>query len=360
MLFGKASPAYKEKYPEKLYVEDKAGQLYVYDFEEDRKKIFHDPPGEFTEKLILNPITEAVKPVPESMEYVQLFFKLEWIAHAKTNFQVVNCMKWLNKNIGCSKIKINCHGGVNGKMYMPIGEDLNLIDDTYSDKAIDHGIDAEKMADWLSANCLQGPKIVEPAGSVPRVVSGADRQKWVDEGKGKEIRGALTGVINIGLWCCYGAVTVSRNPNIDSDHDTVMTDSMADKLAKQLTKRGKTGIEVTGRTDETFQMNVPLFKLTGSNDLEILDIKGKVIETIKKDDGLVRDPVTKMKPPINPAIPQKIAELHQKELVRPHYKLMQNRFTNRSPYLPEMDLGEKYGIQGAKTTATIIKKRTYS
>lgn len=74
-----------------------------------------------------------------------------------------------------------------------------------------------------------------------------------------EERRLYQGIINIGLWVCYGGVyqdgrklpsaRVGRN-------DTAQENSIADKMAKRLRDRNILGIEITGRTDVSYQFKM--------------------------------------------------------------------------------------------------------
>jgi hypothetical protein len=340
------------------------GAELFYEFGEDANLLQAYPMGGYSRhdvqriRLVDNPNRVTGK-IPANVRYIQLLVRSESIYDAKPMHkqpQVEECMRWLVQNQGPSKIRINCHGAPDGKLYM--GD--------YADSLMKvEGLPGEKVSDWLFYHGLQGPtailvdarqsgkwqsksntigctachrpflhnekkthcracgEVVHSTCLEKKHIFGALKSSTVgrffsfsDRGTGITIDYACTkciansqnsfyrprgddrhsqetleerqlysGVVNIGLWVCSGGVyqdgrkvpsaRVGRN-------DTAQENSIADKIAKRLRDRNILGIEITGRTDTSYQTQIknpdgsmsPYFRLGQ----DLTNSKGKVTE----------------------------------------------------------------------------------
>jgi hypothetical protein len=318
----------KEKFSLNEWGVDYKSSVYKYDFFEDAINIFAFPPGGFDRKERINLVQHplSLKKIASTTEYIQLAVMAESIYDGVRQQQVQECIRWLQSNPGPSKIKINAHGAIDGKISMVWN---------HSNK---NEIPGERLADWLINNGLKSPlkndifvdasninaKWESKSSSIQcpsckmnflhgvkqvhcRVCGGAVHLDCVRE---VQIRGAMRsnvlgrvfssrnmevttdvaclqcvkakgvarpreilgterksdetwaerqsfqGVINIGLWTCYGAVTQKNNPLINLGNDEVIANSIAHRLGARLRDKKVRGIEITGRTDITQQVPV--------------------------------------------------------------------------------------------------------
>lgn len=318
----------KEKFALNEWMVDYKSSVYKYDFDDDAVDIFAFPPGGFDQKARINLVQHPLsfRKIAPTIEYIQLAVMAESIYDGVRQQQVQECIRWLQNNPGPSKIKINAHGEIDGKISMV---------HNHSNK---NEISGQRLADWLINNGLKSPlkndifidasninskweaksssiqcpsckmnflhgvkqvhcracggsvhldcvREVQIRGAMRsnvlgRVFSSRNMEVTTDvaclqcvKAKGvarpREILGterksnetvaerqSFQGVINIGLWTCYGAVTQKNKPFINPGNEEAIADSIAHRLGTRLRDKKVRGIEITGRTDVTQQVEV--------------------------------------------------------------------------------------------------------
>lgn len=191
--------------------------------------------------------------------------------------------KWESKSssIQCPSCKMNFLHGVKqihcrvcgGAVHLDCVQEVQIRGAMRSN-VLGRVFSSRNMEVTTDVACLQ---CVKTKGVMrPREILGTERNanETVAE------RQSFQGVINIGLWTCYGAVTQRDNPLINPGNDEAIPNSIAHRLASRLRDKKVRGIEITGRTDVTYQAEIR--NPDGSRNYKLVQDRGGRAEIRKK------------------------------------------------------------------------------